>query len=115
MKKLILLSLSMVAFVGMAAHVTGVNTGGNEKRVGLRHVRVVKSRVADPFEGIGLSEIQKARLHEVFGAVRMAPADSGSAQKLMTQIKKVLTLEQYMHYLENVASGVASRMILAGR
>lgn len=116
MKKLVLLSLSALVALGISAsaadrvidsHVATVAETGHH------HVR--KAPVADPFAGIDLTDAQKARLHEVFGGVKASQADSEKARKVVAQIKKVLTSEQYIQYLENVATDATSHMMLPRR
>ncbi|MDE5646808.1 MAG: hypothetical protein K2F61_04465 [Muribaculaceae bacterium] len=110
MKKLILLSLSVAAAAGIsmnAAVVCDSHHGGMSPE----HTHVRKSHAVDPFEGIDLDDMQKARLNEVFGAIRVSQSDPNQAQKVMAQIRKVLTPEQYIRYVENVATEVTSRML----
>lgn len=115
MKKLILLSLSVAAALGIsmnAAVKDNADTSDNNVKTE-RHIK--KVAFGDPFAGIDLTDAQKARLHEVFGGVRASQPDRDKAQKLMAQIKKVLTADQYVQYLENVAAGATSRVLFSRR
>lgn len=116
MKKLVLLSLSALVALGIsatAADKTLDNLDALVVETGNHHVR--KAPVADPFAGNDLSDAQKARLHEVFGGVKASQADNEKARKVVAQIKKVLTSEQYIQYLENVATDATSHMMLPRR
>lgn len=115
MKKLILLSLSVATALSIsmnAAVKDSANTSDNNVKTE-RHIK--KVAFDDPFAGIDLTDAQKARLHEVFGGVRASQPDRDQAQKLMAQIKKVLTADQYVQYLENVAAGATSRVLFSRR
>lgn len=114
MKKLILLSLSVVAAAGISMNAANAGesyTGG----ISPEHTHVMKTGVVDPFDGIDLDATQKARLNEVFGAIRASRPDPDQAQKVMAQIRKVLTPEQYIRYVENVATEATSRMLRSRR
>ena len=116
MKKLIILSLSVVAALGISMNASVKNNAGNaDSDVRTEHRHIKKVAAHDPFAGIDLTETQKARLHEVFGGVRASQPDREQAQKLMAQIKKVLTAEQYVKYLENVAEGATARALFSIR
>lgn len=111
MKKLVLLSLSAVAAlsVSMSAAVQkDFQTAVVPQAV--THVAELKTsaNVSDPFAGITLSADQKERLDLLLSAVRYTPADSAEqhlelSHKALSQIRKILTADQYVKYLENIA------------
>lgn len=111
MKKLILLSLSSLVALGVtmsAASTVTMSDQPHQPRTSLS----AKPAVSDPFDGIELTELQKARIQELFGAVKVSGLiDETSAQKFVAQIRKVLTPDQYMIYLENIATHTTSRML----
>ena len=66
MKKLILLSLSVVAALGISMTASVKNNAGNaDSDVRTEHRHMKKVAAHDPFAGIDLTETQKARLNEV--------------------------------------------------
>ncbi len=116
MKKLILLSLSVAVALGISMNAAVKdNADNNGQVVKTEHRQMKKVAAPDPFAGIDLSDMQKARLHEVFGGVKASQPDREQAQKLMAQIKKVLTADQYVKYLENIAEGATSRVLFSRR
>ncbi len=116
MKKLVLLSLSAVAALAVsmnaaaadstsapALHFPDVTQAAEIKTVG----------VYDPFDGITLSKEQKEKLDLIITAVKNTRVEGVSDRKdlnrkTMYQIKKVLTAEQYVKFLENIADAQMS-------
>lgn len=116
MKKLVLLSLSALVALGISASASDKvidSPAAVVTETGHQHLK--KASAAGPFVGIDLTDTQKARLHEVFGGVKASQADNEKARKVVAQIKKVLTPEQYLQYLENVATDATSHMMFSHR
>lgn len=110
MKKLVLLSFSAVAALCIsmsAANKTDIPTATPHAVTHAADLNA-PANVSDPFDGIDLSADQKEKLDLLLSAVRYAPADSVEQhmelnRKVLSQIRKILTAEQYVKYLENIA------------
>ncbi len=116
MKKLVLLSLSAVAAlaVSMNAAVADSNSTPALHFPDVTQAAEIKAvGVYDPFDGITLSKEQKEKLDLIITAVKNTRVEGVSDRKdlnrkTMYQIKKVLTAEQYVKFLENIADAQMS-------
>lgn len=116
MKKLILLSLSAFA-LAMSINAAPVsNFRFDDPELNAKTERIIK-RVAssDLFAGIELTEEQSSRLEQVLGGVVASEPSRDQSQKVVAQIKKILTPQQYTQFLENAASGATSQLLMRRR
>lgn len=110
MKKLVLLSLSAVAALTISMSAADQKSFQVLVPQSVTHVADIKTsgNVSDPFAGITLSADQKEKLDLLQSAVTYTPADSVEqhmelSRKALSQIRKILTADQYVKYLENIA------------
>lgn len=109
MKKLVLLSIATVASLAVSMNAATVADRPAEGLAAVVQVADVKAaQVSDPFAGITLSKEQKEKIDLILNAVKNTSIESDESRrdlsrKTMYQIKKVLTAEQYVKFLENIA------------
>ena len=111
MKKLVLLSLAAVAScaVSLNAATCGTDLRSADFTVVANTVDAnMVAYASDAFTGITLSNDQKEKIDLIFTAVRNTPVENDEQQKevnrkTMYQLRKVLTADQYVKYLENIA------------
>lgn len=109
MKKLVLFSLATVASLAVSMNAATVAGHSAESFPAVSQITDVRTpKVSDPFAGITLSKEQKEKIDLILNAVKNTRVENEESRKALSrktmfQIKKVLTAEQYVKFLENIA------------